>query len=972
MVDEKKAESESKDKKNDVMKDLEAAEEDLSEEDAALKEKLDMLVVRAMDRDSGVQKLALETIRSEVRTSTSSMTSVPKPLKFLRHHYPKLKEYFASASADDPASVENRTAMADILSVLAMTMAEEGSRESLSFKLQGSTDAPQSWGHEYVRSLCGEIGQEYNARMDAAVEGSSADEGDPMIDVADVKVGDLMALVDEIVPFLISSNAESEACDLLMEVESVHKLEDYIDQSNYSRVGLYLQSCASYLPEPEDKHVLKVATKLYVKVGKLPEAVRVALRLGDSALVTEIFDSCKEETVKRQLAFDLARHNAVLKSSEELDDSLTEIAGNCMLSQQFLKLAKDLEVLEAKTPDDIYKTHLVETRNTQGAQYDSALQNLASTLVNAFVNLGFGNDKLLGDEENKWIFRNKDHGIMAAVASVGMINQWDIDGGLSKVDKFFHATDINVKAGGFLAVGLVCATIRSGFDAALALLCTHVENVELTSTERSGAIAGLGIAYAGTAREEVLELLTPIAADSDAAPELSALAALSLGLVYVGSADENLASTLIQAIAERSESGHEMDNHFVHLAPLALGLLFLGKQESVEAVCETLSALVTGQLEKICLTTLEACAYAGTGNVLKVQHLLGICGQHIDAQDPTETPAQSSQASPPTPAATAGNGAAEDGAAPSANPSETGAATAGDGAATPAESDSAMSDAQQPEPKRDTPESLGIQKGIATIGLAMVAMGEELGSAMCLRTFDHLLQYGDIHVRRSIPLAVSLLSISHPQVNTMDTLSKLTHDTDEDVARGAILGIGIIGAGTNNSRAANMLRQLSAYYAKDAKILFSVRIAQGLLHAGKGLVTLNPFHSDRGLLNPVALAGILTVVFSSTNMNGTLLGKSPWLIYNLALSCRPRMVYVVDEELQPLAIPVRVGQAVDTVGQAGRPKTITGFQTHTAPVLLSAGERAELATEEYIAVTPTIEGCVIVKKNPDYEEPEQK
>ena len=28
----------------------------------------------------------------------------------------------------------------------------------------------------------------------------------------------------------------------------------------------------------------------------------------------------------------------------------------------------------------------------------------------------------------------------------------------------------------------------------------------------------------------------------------------------------------------------------------------------------------------------------------------------------------------------------------------------------------------------------------------------------------------------------------------------------------------------------------------------------------------------------------------------------------------------------------RVGQAVDVVAQAGRPKTITGFQTHNTPV----------------------------------------
>ena len=52
--------------------------------------------------------------------------------------------------------------------------------------------------------------------------------------------------------------------------------------------------------------------------------------------------------------------------------------------------------------------------------------------------------------------------------------------------------------------------------------------------------------------------------------------------------------------------------------------------------------------------------------------------------------------------------------------------------------------------------------------------------------------------------------------------------------------------------------------------------------------------------------------------------------------------------------------------QAGRPKTITGFQTHETPVLLSVGERAELATNKYIALSSVLEGVVILKPNPDY------
>ena len=46
-----------------------------------------------------------------------------------------------------------------------------------------------------------------------------------------------------------------------------------------------------------------------------------------------------------------------------------------------------------------------------------------------------------------------------------------------------------------------------------------------------------------------------------------------------------------------------------------------------------------------------------------------------------------------------------------------------------------------------------------------------------------------------------------------------------------------------------------------------------------------------------------------------------------------------------------------------------GFQTHTTPVLLNAGERAELATEQYIPLSPLLEGFVILRPNPDYVEP---
>lgn len=61
------------------------------------------------------------------------------------------------------------------------------------------------------------------------------------------------------------------------------------------------------------------------------------------------------------------------------------------------------------------------------------------------------------------------------------------------------------------------------------------------------------------------------------------------------------------------------------------------------------------------------------------------------------------------------------------------------------------------------------------------------------------------------------------------------------------LSAGMVGAGTNNARLAGLLRGLGSYYYKEPTMLFLVRIAQGLVHMGKGLLTLNPYHTDNQL-----------------------------------------------------------------------------------------------------------------------------
>ncbi|KAH1249687.1 26S proteasome non-ATPase regulatory subunit 2 A [Glycine max] len=226
-------------------------------------------------------------------------------------------------------------------------------------------------------------------------------------------------------------------------------------------------------------------------------------------------------------------------------------------------------------------------------------------------------------------------------------------------------------------------------------------------------------------------------------------------------------------------------------------------------------------------------------------------------------------------------------------------------------------------------------QGPVVLGIAMVAIAEELGLEMEIRSLEHLLQYGEQNIRRAIPFALGLLYISNPKgckmpltfanfsLNNYRSMCRLSHDTDSEVAM--------------------------------------VRIAQGLVHLGKGLLTLNSYHSDRFLLSPTTLAGLITMLHACLDMKAIVLGKYHYVFYFLVLAMQPRMLLTVNENLKPLSVPVRVGQV-------GRPKTTTGFQTHSTPVLLAAGDRAELTMEKYIPLSPILEGFIILEENPNYRE----
>jgi 26S proteasome regulatory subunit N1 len=288
--------------------------------------------------------------------------------------------------------------------------------------------------------------------------------------------------------------------------------------------------------------------------------------------------------MRKQLAFFLARslvplawvHTAEGMEKEgdgpcpTQEDDMVSILGNTDLANKFNSFGKAVGVHEPKLPEDIYKSHLETNR---AANLDSARGNLASTFVNAFVNAGFGNDKLMvgAAEGQSWIYKNKDHGMMSATASLGMSLLWDSEKGIDSIDRYSYSSEEHIKAGSLLAMGILHASTRAEPDVAYALL---EESVDSQSTQlKVAAMNGIAIAYAGSQREDIQEKLMPHVNDETNTMEVAAMAALAVGFVFVGSGNGEIASEILQTLMERDPA--QLESEWTVFMGLALGLIFL-------------------------------------------------------------------------------------------------------------------------------------------------------------------------------------------------------------------------------------------------------------------------------------------------------------------------------------------------------------------------------------------------------------
>ena len=343
------------------------------------------------------------------------------------------------------------------------------------------------WGHEYVSNLASDIGKEYELRMN---------NNEPY--------DELIVMTDKIIPYFIKNNAEHDAIDLLLIVDKLEDIKQFITESNFSKIHMYLAAVSGYCADQDELvKLLNILYEICLKHSEYTIALRVAIKLDDRKKVEELFKECPDPLIRKQLAFNAARQRIFIP---DLPEEENQIISNSKLSKFYLDLAKDLEVSEPKHPREVFKVHLEE--NYKGGGGDPNAVTLHGIYVNAFVNAGLTRDTLMledeeEDQKKSWVIllKDKEEWQIAAVASLGLLCPWNSETVNDILMPYIDNNGKYIKAGANLATGLCCAGINDENDLALALLSEQAQEGEYIS--KLCAILGLGMAYAGRNKEEL-------------------------------------------------------------------------------------------------------------------------------------------------------------------------------------------------------------------------------------------------------------------------------------------------------------------------------------------------------------------------------------------------------------------------------------------------------------------------------------
>lgn len=242
----------------------------------------------------------------------------------------------------------------------------------------------------------------------------------------------------------------------------------------------------------------------------------------------------------------------------------------------------------------------------------------------------------------------------------------------------------------------------------------------------------------------------------------------------------------------------------------------------------------------------------------------------------------------------------------------------------------------------------------SVLGVALISLGDDTLVQMASHVLEGSMLLDSPKVQMAIPIAYSILYLSTGKTEIIDALRRCMHSTESSVVISAIISLGLVSAGSNNSRVRVALDEMATFCGKGATGS-ALKIAQGLLRLGKSMHKLS-FFNDSAVSNK-AVGAILGFMFGVMDGGAGILDRYYFVLMLISAGITPKYLVTLNEKGEPAECSIRVGNKLDTAGVSGKPKKLSGVQVHQSPVILQATEGAEVLGDR---VTYHSDGGVVI------------
>jgi len=500
---------------------------------------LDTIIARIKDKDSGIQKNALNILHNHVHSVQGTVGSKNQEL------FDKIDLFMEIA---ENLEENNKRHLYDMLSVMNLF---HSNQNILKYRLLGSFTSIEEWGLQYVRQLVCCI-------LDVIYKNLETEDYSP--------------LVEPVSKYLFKHNAEIEAIDFIFETsfvslksgakQSKNRLfeHDYtniilecIDDQNMNRVLLYLEEMDNFYEIEDLMMRLYSSSKAQdackflvylIKINKIPAAV-------------EFVKSISKAPLKKQCLYILARNGIYYESNVPEEQY---ILSNSFLAENFFAVASSLELLQAQKMEYIFK----------GLDKEKVE---AASIANALVHFAYNRDPVFFPEENDYKVKDdfsqslKLAKSISTIASIGLINSY------SHEKIFEHSSNLiyeKPNIGAILALAIAAQKhhdLDSGIFDLLCLFLSSDDKIEVLA-----AMLGISILYSTSNSNKAYEAIFPLLSSSNI--EVALFAIYVLGSIFACSGDEGIISSCLEIYKDLKK-----DSTFLNFATLGIALIFMKRPE---------------------------------------------------------------------------------------------------------------------------------------------------------------------------------------------------------------------------------------------------------------------------------------------------------------------------------------------------------------------------------------------------------